>query len=319
MDLLEYEFISNYLITGNYPPGYNKDQKRELRRKSCRFCILGGKLVKSSKNQDLFVITKNEVDNILKEVHDNSGHQCSRYSYKIAKDRYFWPCMQKDITLYVQACARCLKNQPSLKSPTNPLQPLPVITKVWFRVGMDLTGPLVESNGYKYILTVIDHFTRWIETRPLRTNGLVESSHKALKLSLVKTLDGKKENWSVYLEEITFSLNIRPRQTTQFSAFELMHGSRKPRLPIQAENLAALYPDAGALDLDEWAGEEQINEFIDTMQEAQMDNQEIAGESLKHSKTLMKKQYDKRLNPVTLNTIEKGDEVLIENRRQARR
>ena len=169
MDLLEYEFISNYLITGNYPPGYNKDQKRELRRKSSRFRILGEKLVKSSKNQDLFVITKNEVDDILKELHDNSGHQCSRYSYKIAKDRYFWPCMQKDITLCIQACARCLKNQPSLKSPTNPLQPLPVITKVWFRVGMDLTGPLVESNGFKYILTIIDNFTRWIETRPLRT------------------------------------------------------------------------------------------------------------------------------------------------------
>ena len=105
---------------------------------------------------------------ILTEIHDNSGHQCIRYTYHIGKDRYYWPSMLKDIELYVQACVRCIRNQPSLKSPTVPLQPLPVITKVWFRVGMDLTGPLIESNGYKYILTVIDHFTRWIETRPLR-------------------------------------------------------------------------------------------------------------------------------------------------------
>ena len=150
MDLLEYEFIRNYLMAGNYPPGCNKDLKRELCRKSSRFRILGEKLVKSSKNHDLFLITKNEVDDILKQVHKNSGHQCSRYSYKISKDRYFWPCMQKDITLYIKACARCLKNQPSLKSPTNPLQPLPVITKVWFSVGMDLNGLRVESNGFKH-------------------------------------------------------------------------------------------------------------------------------------------------------------------------
>ena len=207
----------------------------------------------------------------------------------------------KYITEHVQACIRCMKNHSTLKSPSNPLQPLPVITKVWFRVGMDLTGPLIESNGYKYILTVIDHFTQWLETRPLRnkeakevargifsiycrqgapvqiisdngteftnklykelhefyncklifsspyhpqTNGLVESSHKALKRSLIKTLDGKKRKMVRFLEEITFSLNIRPRETTKFSAFELMHGSRKPRLPIQAENLAAVYPNA---------------------------------------------------------------------------
>ena len=54
-------------------------------------------------------------------------------------------------------CGPCQKNQPSLKSPMIPLQPLPAITKVRYRVKMDLTGPLIESEGYKYILTFIDH------------------------------------------------------------------------------------------------------------------------------------------------------------------
>ena len=215
----------------------------------------------------------------------------------VAKDGYYWPSMYRDIETYVTTCIRCQKNQSSLKSPIAPLKPSPIITKVRYRVGMDLTGPLIELNGYKYILTMNDHFTRWIETRQLiskeaargiysiycrqgapvriitdngtefkkqiifhalhktyysklifstpynpQTNGLVESSHKAIKQALVKSLNEKNGNWSLFLEEITFSINIRPRATTNFSAFELMHGSKKPRLPIQEQNQAYQYP-----------------------------------------------------------------------------
>ena len=273
--------------------------------------------------------------------------------------------MLKHIESYVDNCVRCLKNQPSIKAPITPLQPLPVIAKVWFRVGMDLTGPLVESEGYKYILTFIDHFTKWIETRLLRsksadevakaifsiycrqgapvqiisdngtefknqiskalqaahncklifstpyhpqTNGLVESTHKALKRSMVKSLGEKKENWSHYLEEITFSLNIRPRDTTQFSAFELMHGSRKPRLPTEAENLSLLYPDIASVSCDQ-----DQNELLEYMRTAQDDNFQIAEDSLTHSKEVMKKRHDRKLNPITFCKLEETDEVLIEN------
>ena len=80
----------------------------------------------------------------------------------------------KQIRSYVDNCIRCQKNQPTLKATSIPLQPLPVFTKVWFRVGMDLTGPLVHSEGYKCILTMMDHFTKWIETRPLRSKEAKE-------------------------------------------------------------------------------------------------------------------------------------------------
>ena len=131
-------------------------------------------LLKKSGEKHVVVIQSDEIPNIMQEIHDNVGHQCSRYSYSIAKERYFWPAMLKQIEHYVDNCIRCQKNQPTLKAPTTPLQPLPVITKVWFRVGMDLTSPLIDSEGYKYILTFMDHFTKWIETRPLRSKEAIE-------------------------------------------------------------------------------------------------------------------------------------------------
>ncbi|KAI6658817.1 Gag-pol fusion protein [Oopsacas minuta] len=167
MELLEYESISNFIPTDCYPSGYLKNQKRVFPRRASHYQLYNGKLVKPSGNENLSVIKETELYDILKVIHDNSGHQCDFYTHNIGKDRYYWPSMLKDITLYVQNCARCAKNQPCLKKPTTPLQPLPVIPKIWFRVGMDLTGPLIDSNDFKYILSVIDHFTRWLVTRPL--------------------------------------------------------------------------------------------------------------------------------------------------------
>ena len=45
--------------------------------------------------------------------------------------------------------------------------------------------------------------------------------------------------WNKLRFQLTFAL-VRPHK---YSAFELMHRCRKPRLPFEAENLAFLHPD----------------------------------------------------------------------------
>ena len=151
-----------------------------------------------------------------------------------------------------------------------------------------------------------------------QTNGLVESAHKALKRALIKSLDEKKENWVHFLEEITFSLNIRPRGTTNFSAFELVHGSRKPRLPTEAEDLALLYPDViiAASDDDKGVNE---TELVEHMQIAQENQQIVAGECLTRSEVMINNQYDKKINPIHFENLKEADEVLIENVYQSRK
>ena len=140
---------------------------------------------------------------------------------------------------------------------------------------------------------------------------MVESSHKSIKGSLVKSLNDKNDNCSLFLEEITFSINIRPRIITSFSAFELMHGSRKPRLATQAQSLTYQYPEDTSIG--ECAVEEQMEQLISFMQDTQESNNSIALENLTHSQTLMKQQYDKKLNRASFRKPEKGDSVLIEN------
>ena len=47
-----------------------------------------------------------------------------------------------------------------------PLRPIPVVPKVFWRIHVDLAGPLPEtSNGNKYIAIAICAFTKYIEAR----------------------------------------------------------------------------------------------------------------------------------------------------------
>ena len=55
------------------------------------------------------------------------------------------------------------------------LHPIPIKTKVWYMVSMDLIGPLtVTAEGYQYCLTMIDYFTKWPILKPLRSKSARE-------------------------------------------------------------------------------------------------------------------------------------------------
>ena len=85
MDPIEYETLENYLKLQSYPVDFNKNAKRLLRKKAYNFGIKSGQLVRPIGGSFPRVITVDKLPDILREIHDNNGHQCFRYSYAIAK------------------------------------------------------------------------------------------------------------------------------------------------------------------------------------------------------------------------------------------
>ena len=84
--------------------------------------------------------------------------------------RYFWPKITKQVAQYISACPACQKaNFVSLQKTNAELHSIHMPNKIWTQIGINLMGTLKETEeGYRYILTVIDYFMKYMELIPLR-------------------------------------------------------------------------------------------------------------------------------------------------------
>ena len=89
------------------------------------------------------------------------GHQGRKRTERMISARYYWRRMTKDIRKWIQACSGC-----STRKTPRPMHAgfteIAQAIRPWQTVGIDIVGDLpVTKQGNKWILTVIDHFSRW--------------------------------------------------------------------------------------------------------------------------------------------------------------
>ena len=78
--------------------------------------------------------------------------------------------MQGDVTSFCRSCAVCQKTTAKGFVPRVPLADMPLIDMSFWRVTVDLVGPISppSEKGHRYILTLVDYATRHPEAVPLK-------------------------------------------------------------------------------------------------------------------------------------------------------
>ena len=103
---------------------------------------------------------------VFKHYHHWS-HPGTRTSIKLIGDRFVWPGMRKDIAEWTRECQSCSRAKITRhnKAPLAAVSPPP--TERFTHIYVDLTGPLVQSHGYSYLMVIVDRFSRFIHAIPL--------------------------------------------------------------------------------------------------------------------------------------------------------
>ena len=117
------------------------------------------------------IVGKN-TEYVLREVHEGicGNHIGARaLAGKVLRQGYYWPTILRDVTDLVKRCKICQKHA---KISCLPSKPLTSITSPWpfQQWGLDILGPLPIGKGQcKFIIVVVDYFTKWVEAEPLAT------------------------------------------------------------------------------------------------------------------------------------------------------
>ncbi|CAI2739076.1 unnamed protein product, partial [Dicrocoelium dendriticum] len=137
--------------------------------------------------------------------------------------RFWWPDQRRDVVNFCNACQECLRAKPPQRPNRAPLQP--IITGYPNQtVAVDVMGPLPRTDrGNRYILILVDHFTKWCEATPIPYNGATVVAHAIFEQWVSRWgapeqlhSDRGSNFESTIVSELCHLLGIRKTRTTAY-------------------------------------------------------------------------------------------------------
>lgn len=121
-----------------------------------------------SQNRDddhQLLVPKSQVKEVVSFAHDSpvGGHFGFRRTLQKVKKQFYWPNCSSDVEDYCRTCSTCQARSGPRTRQRSRLQ-ICNSGAPFERVAVDILGPLPETErGKRYILVVMDYFTKWPE------------------------------------------------------------------------------------------------------------------------------------------------------------
>jgi len=142
-----------------------------MAKKVASFVLIGDELYKRGYFMPLLKCpSREQAKYVIKELHEGiCGLHCGARTMatKVCRAGYYWPTIREDCEIYVKACKKCQEFRSLNLIPAQALQgivsPWPFAT--W---GIDILCPFTVGRGQtKFMIVVVDYFTKWIKAEAL--------------------------------------------------------------------------------------------------------------------------------------------------------
>ena len=107
-----------------------------------------------------------EINHVVKVAHEAGGHMGIEITAHRIAQRFYFPNLANHCNRIIQACITCQKKNKFQKVQRHSYEH-DMVGGPWEKISIDLVGPLKpDKKGNKYIFTVKDCFTRYLEAFP---------------------------------------------------------------------------------------------------------------------------------------------------------
>ena len=158
------------------------------------------------------VVPKQLRRRVIQAVHDGAltAHPGVVHTCSLLVECAYWPRLRGDAINYVLSCKLC--QQMKRKKSQNILsRPVSIASSPFQHIGVDIVGPLPTTrHGHTFILTVVDHHSRWAEAIPLAeqtTRSIARAliQHVICRHGLFDTRTS--DNGSVFVSELAQAID----------------------------------------------------------------------------------------------------------------
>lgn len=178
-DVLHFRYGQQKVKSNSKAPAYLRVIKKTEIRKKILEAIHQGSCYTKSSDQEHDANSKDD----FKGSDEKQTIQAAAIGGHIGRDKtlmklldadVWWPGMNCDVRDFVKTCETCQRGNTHFNKAAPTMHCIPIPSKVWSQIGVDLCSLPKTTEGYVAICVVVDYFSKWVEAKPIQTKTAEE-------------------------------------------------------------------------------------------------------------------------------------------------